>query len=439
MFSHFILVCIAISFFAALANAANYDEQIKKNLDSAKANRSELEKAIAYFEKKGDPQQLDAVKFLIANMDGSVYCEFAIFDTNKKEIPFRVLDYPNFDSAQKALNAIEKKVGGVNFDRKQLLKDLETVKADFLIKNVELAFKAWKSKPWAKHISYEVFRDYILPYRDNIEPIEEFRSYFIDRYPDLAKSMKDSTDPVEAAAVINTELKKIFTFDSRYYLHPTDQGLAEMLQTHLGRCGDMTNLTVEAMRANAIPVMSDYTPYWANTGNNHAWNAVMDRSGKAVPFMGCEADPYKYKLFNIPAKAYRKMYPHQRNCLSSMLTKNERAPGWLGGDKYIDVTRDYTTVSDVTLPLTDTTPDSVRFAYLCVFNSGEWKPIHWATLKGKSALFSDMGRNVMYTPAFFYKKKTAKKDSLAKADLEMTGDAFILKSDGTMRFEENDG
>ncbi len=412
-----VLLAIGVS----LAFADQYTEKITRNLDSAKANRSELEKTIGYFEKKGDAQQLDAVRFLIANMDDACYSETAIFDSNKVEIAFNILDYPNIDSASKALEAIEKKRGRLKFDRKQLVFDLETMKADLLIRNVEQAFSAWKTRPWSKTIPYSDFRDYILPYRGSNEPIEDWRTYFIDKYRDLPKTMKDSTDPIEAATLINRELAKIFTFDSRYYLHPTDLGLTEMLKTHLGRCEDMTNFTIFALRANGICVVSDYTPYWANSGNNHAWNAVMDRDGKAIPFMGCEADPKAYKLSGKIGKAYRKSFGHQRDNLSAKLNKNERSPGWLSGDEFIDVTKDYATIADVSLKLTDPIPDSVRFAYLCVFNSGEWKPIHWSWIKGKKTNFTAMGCDVMYAPAFYYKKKPDE-----KAKLETTGSAFIL-------------
>lgn len=37
----------------------------------------------------------------------------------------------------------------------------------------------------------------------------------------------------------------------------------------------MTNLAIFAMRANGLAVTSDYTPFWADSSNNHAWNAIL--------------------------------------------------------------------------------------------------------------------------------------------------------------------
>ena len=74
----------------------------------------------------------------------------------------------------------------------------------------------------------------------------------------------------------------------------------------------MTNLTIYAMRANGLAVTSDYTPYWANSGNNHAWNAIVTPGGEVIPFMGAESNPGKYHLANKVAKVYRKTFGKQK-------------------------------------------------------------------------------------------------------------------------------
>jgi hypothetical protein len=213
--------------------------------------------------------------------------------------------------------------------------------------------------------------------------------------------MSDPTDPIEAARIINKDVRSYFGFNERYYLRPTDQGLSEMLAGGLGRCEDMTNITIYAMRANGLAVTSDYTPYWANTGNNHAWNAISDAAGRVVPFMGAEADPGDYKLHNKAAKVYRKMFGKQKDNLIFQKRKQEKVPGWLAGKSYIDVTSDYVDICDVTVNFEKEIPDSVDIAYLCVFNSGKWQPIHWGRIENNSATFTDMGVDVMYLPALY--------------------------------------
>nr|HPR18571.1 hypothetical protein [Candidatus Cloacimonadota bacterium] len=205
--------------------------------------------------------------------------------------------------------------------------------------------------------------------------------------------------------------------------HPTDQGIDEMRESHLGRCEDMTNLSMATIRACGIAVTSDYTPHWADTGNNHAWNAVLTHDGQAIPFMGCEADPNHYSIRPRVAKVYRKTYAKQTDNLASLLQENEKAPGWLNGEYFVDVTQQYTKIADVPVTLNAEIPDSVRFAYLCVFNSGEWAAIQWSKIEENAAEFKAMGVDLCYLPMILQDK-----------DLNPVADPLILEKDGSIRF-----
>ena len=235
--------------------------------------------------------------------------------------------------------------------------------------------------------------------------------------------MIDQTDPLEAATIINQELRSWFKFKEIYYLHPTDQSVEEMQNTCQGRCEDMTNLAIAVMRANGIAVTSEYTPHWADSGNNHAWNAVITHAGKAIPFMGCEADPGKYSIRNRVAKVYRKTFARQTDNLASQLHKGEKAPGWLKSEHYVDVTEKYTNLSDVTIHINREIPDSVRFAYLCVFNSSEWKAIQWSSIENKTTVFQGMGLDLCYLPMI-----------LQDEELVPIGVPMILQKDGKIRY-----
>ena len=84
----------------------------------------------------------------------------------------------------------------------------------------------------------------------------------------------------------------------------------------------------------------------------------------------------------------------------------------------------------MTVTLTEPVPDSVNYAYLCVFNDGEWKAIHWGKIEGEKVTFTDMGRNIAYLPMYFVHGK-----------LIPAASALILEKDGTIRplvADEND-
>ena len=394
---------------------------IEKVLESAKGNRAELEKVISHYEQPSDSLKLKAAYFLIENMKGQCYATSKIVDTAGNVVNFKVLDYPNYKTMVAGWDSVENKIGTIDFTRDTLIYDVNNITAKYLIENIDLAFKAW-GKPWAKQLTFDQFCEYILPYRSSNEPIESWRRQLYQRYDWVEDSMTDKTNPTEACSLINSELSSWYVFDPLFYRHPTDLGLREMFEFKRGRCEDMTNLAIYAMRAQGVPVMSDYTPAWPNTGNNHAWNATLTKDNKVVIFMGGQTNPYDYKLDNKKAKVYRKTFGRQKNSLSMTAPSYEKLPGWLRSSHYIDVTKDYIPVTDVNLELQREKPDSVNYAYLYVFNSGDWKAMHWGKIVGTHVTFTDMGMDIAYLPCYYKDGKYIP-----------AGNQFILQEDGTIK------
>jgi len=386
---------------------APFPENVKAILEKSGSHSSELEKVFANYQNPEDSLKLKAAYFLIGNMDDKhSYSKFHLLAPDSTVIDFDIDDFSNYEQQRLAWDSLERVYGEIDFKRCLNIKDYDTISADYIINNIELAFQSWTQNPWSKHLDFEQFCEYILPHRSTNEPLENWRSYFIEKYKWVKDSMQDINSPVEAAVWINNDLKSWFRFDPRYYDHPTDQGFSEMIEVKTGRCEDMTNLAIYAMRANGIPVMSDFTPYWANTGNNHAWNAIIDKTGKVVIFMGAEANPGKYKLSNRFAKVYRKTYAKQKNTLAELSADKKKLPGYINNSYYVDVTADYVDVKDVEIKLENEIPDSVEFAYICVFNEGEWRAINWSKIdEDKNVVFAKMGKNIAYLPAFYINNK----------------------------------
>jgi hypothetical protein len=414
-------IFIAVSFDITLAGTTAWPAAVMTALDSAGPNRAQIEKVLDHYAADGDTLKLQAALYLIANMPGHCYVTYQLKDTTGKVVDFSALDYPTYDSLTASFGKMEKLSGPLDFKKKDTQSDIQTITAELLMSNIDYAFRAWRENPWAKGLTFDQFCRFVLPYRGSNEPLENWRPYFWDRYAGIKSQMTDSTSPVDAARVINKDVMSWFGFDPRYYYHPTDQGLAEMRDKHKGRCEDMTNLAIYAMRAMGLAVTSDYTPAWANTGNNHAWNAILVPGGKVIPFMGAESNPGDYGLAHKLAKAYRKTYEDHLENLIFHKRKQEKVPGWMGGKSYIDVTKDYVGTCDPTVTLSVPVPDSVDVAYLCVFNSGEWQPMQWGWIKGGSVTFAAMGTGVAYLPAYYLNEK-----------IVPAGTPFILNEDCSM-------
>ncbi|MEZ5082856.1 MAG: transglutaminase-like domain-containing protein [Bacteroidales bacterium] len=403
-------------------------EDVKSILELAGKNRSELEKVIQHFKDNGEVIKEEAAYFLIGNMKDHGYAIFKLVDSVGNEIDFNVLDYADYEALLNGWDELEGDRGKIHFELDTMIKDYQAIKADYLINNINRATEAWEKNPWAKHLTFEQFCEYVLPYRSSNEPLEDWRTYFIEELAWVKDSLKDPSDPVEAACYVNDYIKSWFRFDPRYYEHPTDLGLNEILENKMGRCEDMTNLAIYAMRALAIPVMSDFTPYWANTGNNHAWNAILDKNDSVIIFMGGEANPGEYDLGHKLVKAYRKTFSVQKNSLAEKLEEWEKAPPYLNKNSIMDVTPDYVPTERVKIDLKSGIPDSTNFAYLCVFNSGQWKAIDYTRPYGTKASFSKVGLGVAYMPAYYYDE-----------DIIPAGDAFILSDSGNVEYKIPNG
>jgi hypothetical protein len=390
-----ILAALCVTLQATIPEA-----RIESALHQAGDNRAQLQRVLDHYADSGDRQKLEAARFLIANMPGHGYVVTRLFDGNKNEIPFDALDFKNFKTAQARLDELEKQHGTVAFKRKEFIEDVRTIKAEFLIENIDLAFDAWRNNAWSSDISFDLFCEFILPYRGSNEPLEPWRSACRSQLTEVHASLGDTTDGREVAKRIRKVSDKWVRFRKLFYLHPTDQSYSEMLQNKAGRCEDMTNMTGYAMRASGVIFAADYTPYWANRDNNHAWEVILDAEGKGSA-----------GLHNIAAKVYRKVFSRQMDSLAEIKRDGEKVPRWLDRSNYIDVTDQYFDTTDVSVALSVAPPDSTRFAYLCVFNGGKWKPIHWSAISTQAgpsstrATFTRMGRNIVYLPGYYIDDK----------------------------------
>ncbi len=403
-------------------------EEVKNILELSGDNRAELEKVIQHFKDDGDVFKELSAYFLIGNMKDHGYAVYKLVDSVGNDVDFNVLDYEDYEALLDGWDEIEDNRGAIHFEIDTMIKDYHAISAEYLISNINQAVDAWSNNPWAKHLSFDQFCEYVLPYRSSNEPIEDWRSYFIKELEWVKDSLQDPSDPIEAACLVNDYIKSWFRFDPRYYEHPTDQGLAEILDVKMGRCEDMTNLAIYAMRALAIPVMSDFTPYWANTGNNHAWNAILSNNDSIIIFMGGEANPGEYQLGHKLAKVYRKTFAIQEKSLAEKLNEWEKAPPYLNRNSIYDVTNEYGKIEYLKIELTQGLPDSTNFSYICVFNSGKWKAIDYTRPYGTKAHYNKLGLGIAYLPAFYYDK-----------EIIPAADAFILTDEGKIVHKTPDG
>ncbi len=363
------------------------DAYVAEALEAAGSNRAQLEKALAAMDASGDAQARECMRFLVANMPGKGYIVTHLADEEGNVIPFDTLAHATYAESRATLEALEKEHGELHWARDRIDLDVETITADFLIRHVNLALETWRATPAGRRVGFDAFVEHILPYRGSQEPLDAWLAPLRARYADVPADVAD--DVRELYEWVGKDVAARVRFDDRYYMHPTDQSFSEMEESGLGRCEDMTNAQTFAARSLALATAADYTPAWARRDNNHAWNVLLDANGRgSVP------------AYAHAAKVYRKTYALQRDNLAFLLPDGREAPNrFLGSKSYIDVTTQYAPTTDVTVSLDAAVAADEEFAYICVFNGGNWTAIHWAPIADGRATFTAMGRDIVYLPA----------------------------------------
>ncbi len=372
--------------------SADFSDRINAVLKQAKENKSELTKVLTHYADQGDYLKCKAAEFLMANMGTHYYSRVYNVDSNGNTVPYNSLEYENFDKAQAAWDAVEAKYPKLK-QKVEKVWDSETIKSEYLISDIDLAFLVWQSRPWARDVTFDTFCNFILPYRGSNEPIGRWREKCIDGAKPQLADVQDLTDKTALRKAFSQTQNRWVKFQTKVYLHPTDQGFEEMLESRVGRCEDLSNMLIFVNRANGLPTTSDFTPAWPKGDNNHAWEMILDGHGR----------PLNKRRFGIVAKIYRKMFAEQQDLPYFNKKKGEVLPHFLKGATYLDVTAEYLeNTTTVTILITEAIPDKCSWAYLSVFNTGSWVPIVSGRIDNatKQVTFPTVGRDIMYRPVF---------------------------------------
>lgn len=424
---------LSISIVVSLSCSKKKD-RISAAIQQPGKNKPELEKVIRHYERSNQPQKLKAAYFLIENLpdqffyEGEGVQEFEKY-SGKMDSIIKIGNVINYKTVWDSLQNLirDDKIGKL-----KKRKDIEIVTADFLINNIELAFKAW-AFPWNRELSFDEFCKFVLPYKLKDESPEDFRTFFINRYSWITDSLKNIHDQGEVINLVNKDLKKWFYITK--LSAPFDLSFGDLLKLKSGRCPQEVQIATYALRALGIPVAMEGVPFWANRSFRHDWNGWIKKD-RTIAFLGTEIDPGEYKMeFARPAsihskrpKVFRTTYEYQTNSLISLFPYEEDIPSVLNSSRYIDVTDQYIPVSDIKIKLS---PEDVgaRIGYICVFNNKEWKPIDWGVIKPDHVKFHKMGRGIVYLPVVIEGK-----------ECNPLSDPLILMNDGETKaitFDKN--
>jgi hypothetical protein len=166
-------------------------------------------------------------------------------------------------------------------------RDAKNLSADFLLKNVDLAYQAREATTWGKQIPEDIFFNDVLPYASVNERRDDWRADFFARFLPLVAECRT---PGEAAQVLNREMFKLLDVQYHARKRPKpDQSPLESIEAKYASCSGLYILLIDACRAVCVPARFAGTPRWTTKRGNHSWVEIWDARWHCTG--ACEYDP----------------------------------------------------------------------------------------------------------------------------------------------------
>ena len=349
---------------------------------------------------ESDSLKYKAALFLVDNMDGHLSPE----GTGMEEFVRRVHSFREFKGIRELMDAWNQ---AHKNGKTQLVPDSSVVSNEYLIENIEDAFRCWHASPWKEEIDFKQFCDYILPYRAKDERISQhWRSILRDRYLPCIEHIRDMKQAF--VAVRDTILNSIALSNS-YTAYTYDVLTADYIKR--ADCDQRCVLLVAVLRALGIPSAIDGVPMWADySTKGHAWVSLVLRDGATFTVFENDKEPKQYNKVDAsqfkmrykvkpedhcpyPVKTEKTVAKVYRMAYSSDFRPGPDAPASLSDPFARDVSADYGLTAKVSLHVNDTLP-----VYLCVFLTGaNWMPVAQARPDSMGNVeFSNIGQPVVY-------------------------------------------
>jgi hypothetical protein len=282
--------------------------------------------------------------------------------------------------------------------------DSEIINNQFLIKDINQAFLLWNKYPWANNVPFDIFLNYLLPYKIYREEPADWRTFFMQKYQDticnMLKNLETdtlihSTNDIYYRFLVN-DVGQWFVYQDnpvRFAPHP---GLNELMFVKSGNCYGWSYLNVMILRALGIPSSIDNIPFWGRKNGTHSIEVFWDNetqkfrtpSGREIIF---------------PSKVFRYTYKIQNGWTDSIKPIVKQKPfllNFLKHEHWIDVTHEHTQTTTVEYQCNIES----KFAYICVCNYGKWLPVYWGEMNKGKVCFKNMGTDMLYRIAVPRKK-----------------------------------
>lgn len=422
------LPVIALALMTCLGSCSERRE-LERFLKAADNNRSNLELPLRYYTQMRTDDESRVLLYLLKHMPAH-YSYFIGVDD--------YYDYASRIFADTSLTPEQQRDSILamsdSIHRRQPIvpvSDARVIDLFTIIENVEKSYEKWKNSPWASHLTFDEYLEWLLPYK-----VVEYQAF--DNWRDsmlvyfgtgLDNRIKNDVEYNCTQSIAELIRNEAYHKLNRYGLY-TDAGLP-LLNAHLmthrtfGDIPDYAQIAVLAFRAAGVPAVLDETPVGSRYTAATQWPVILNERGEELTsewdfatFIGGSFFPDERG-----PKVYRNTYAvDDRRAMYNMFS-SFKYPFDLCKK---DVTSKYFLTSNIKVPVDNSKRQRLREKYVYIASAVRndekpWQIVDFGVMQDKKACFQDMGREVLYTVMGYD----------GKGLIEIT-DPFILHKDGSI-------
>jgi hypothetical protein len=376
------------------------DTKLETALKLSGNNRQELERVLDHYGIRAeDSLKYRAARFLIENMvwhsgqvAGSYQSLWALF--LKEDSLVRLNNFSSKRQKNQIITADLKKLIPHWAYASNVQNDISHLNASFLIDNIEAAFQVWDLE-WCRHLNFEVFCEFILPYRFAREPVFGLRNELHKHFSQILQEHIKESDPASAIKALNEYIiEQGLAWDIKN--RPPDLGFFNIIWPLSAsfNCMHHVSLVGQLARVAGIPMSSVFIPAWRDSQIGHEMCAMPNNLGQFNLFTAIFQQPGEFSVPHNPNRAtkiYRRTYASQPETPFFLKREKEELPPGFSSPCLIDITQNYTSTTNLELQL-NSGFEEVNLVWLTVFINGGWRAIGWGRVnhKKRTALFENV-------------------------------------------------
>lgn len=336
-----------------------------------------------------------------------------------------------------------------------LISDKNYISKQKILHNNQLAYKALIESNWKNSVSFNEYKEYVLPYKLTNEIFDNWRETLYMSHQKLITSrpslkILDSLYQYHITKTYNELSSKVMM--RKYY--PSEENYTWLNITKEGDCVSRCRYAIYYLRAAGAPATYDYIPNWGNRPfSRHAYIGLankkiqvakllenMNNPKNMVDNLNAAMSPKKMKILppkelpkglyveyekTIP-KIYRETWSNQPDMID-LLSKIPNAEFFsdLIKPNMIDVTAQYLQTASVAT--NKNIFENKKIAYLATFDTKNWTPVAFTTFNWYGrATFKEVGKNILYLPMTYNGSLTAYENPFI---LDNSGNKKVLTCD----------